>query len=252
MEACGRLTGSIQSAVGFVPTCVALLHFRTGAPPPAVPPADLYIAAKAPRPGLAKTRLGEGIGPQPAADLYAAFLQDLGARFPNAAWYVTPDDGWGEIRRLVAADTSTPPVVAQPDGDWTHRQRHLFKQTLADAERPVILIASDSPQLTADYVQAAARALATHDLVLGPTLDGGYALIGMRAWHDVLSGVSMSTADVLQGIVARATDLGLTTALLPATFDIDLAGDLDHLRAALAGRDDLPATAAVLRRLVAA
>lgn len=65
----------------------------------------LYIAARAPRPGFAKTRLGKALGHETANALYAAFLQDLGARFAAApfpvGWYVTPADAWETLEPLV-------------------------------------------------------------------------------------------------------------------------------------------------------
>ncbi|MBI2323280.1 MAG: hypothetical protein HYU88_14575, partial [Chloroflexi bacterium] len=68
----------------------------------------LYIAAKAPRVGFAKTRLGEAVGQAQAVALYAAFLRDLAARFADApfpvGWYVTPPDAWSEIAPLVHVD----------------------------------------------------------------------------------------------------------------------------------------------------
>ncbi|MFZ0216079.1 MAG: TIGR04282 family arsenosugar biosynthesis glycosyltransferase [Candidatus Dormiibacterota bacterium] len=209
----------------------------------------LYIAAKAPRPGLVKTRLGAGIGHATATALYTAFLRDLGARFEGGpfrlGWYVTPDGAWSEIGPLVGAGTATA-VRLQPDGDWSHRQRHLLETAAAEGERPVVLIASDSPHLTTAYVADAFRALHDHDVVLGPTYDGGYALIGMRGWHDVLDGVVMSTSDVASAIRRRAHALGLRVHLLPPTFDVDEPGDLDPLLRTLAIRDDLPATAAAV------
>ncbi len=213
----------------------------------------LFIAAKAPRPGLAKTRLGSGIGQDRASALYAAFLTDLGARFPEAGWYVTPDDAWSEIAPLVRPGRlSCPaPVRVQAGGDWTERQRHLLWTLTAEGADPVVLVASDSPHLTATYVEAAFAALTEHDLVLGPTEDGGYALIGLRRWHDVLGGLRMSTGDVLERIVDRARALRLRVHLLPPTFDVDEVSDLHRLHDEIARRADLPATAAALAGVAA-
>jgi uncharacterized protein len=85
--------------------------------------------------------------------------------------------------------------------------------------------------------------------VLGPTYDGGYALIGVRGGHDVLDGIEMSRSDVVDRIRARAHALDLRTAMLPATFDVDEAADLRLLEREVEDRDDLPATAAALAQL---
>jgi glycosyltransferase A (GT-A) superfamily protein (DUF2064 family) len=85
---------------------------------------------------------------------------------------------------------------------------------------------------------------------MGRTLDGGYYLIGMRGFHDILSGVPMSTVTAAAALAARAEGLGLRLAELPVTFDIDEERDLEHLRRALAPAGACaPATWAALCRL---
>jgi rSAM/selenodomain-associated transferase 1 len=219
--------------------------------------ARLYIAAKAPRPGVAKTRLGRVVGQEAAVALYRAFLHDLAAHLVGAglpiAWYVTPPDAWRELAPHLPPPARKWPVIAQGDGDWADRQRALFHMA-AECHERVVLIASDSPQVGADDVGQAFALLERHDLVLGPVHDGGYWLIGMRARRntdrdmDVFAGVTMSTGDVLAQILARADALGLSAALLPPTFDIDEAADLDHLRDELSRRRDMAATRAALAR----
>jgi glycosyltransferase A (GT-A) superfamily protein (DUF2064 family) len=110
-------------------------------------------------------------------------------------------------------------------------------------------MASDSPQLDVATVTETFELLRSHQLVLGPTLDGGYYLIGMSEWHDVLDGATMGGSDVLDQVRARAARLGLRTALLAPTFDVDEADDLDALRDAALARPDLPATASALAEL---
>jgi uncharacterized protein len=213
---------------------------------------SLYIIARAPCPGEVKTRLARAIGDGPATRLYAAFLRDLGHRFASGPfrprWYVTPAEGWPAIATLLPNGAAWV-VREQPEGSLTDRQRHLFRESAANGESPVVLIASDSPQLEVSVVAEAFELLRRHDLVLGPTLDGGYYLIGMRGWHDVLAGATMGHADVLSQVRERASVLGLQTALLPATFDVDEIEDLARLVAVARGRPDLAATRAALAEL---
>ena len=216
----------------------------------------LYIIAKAPRVGLAKTRLGRAIGDEAAIALYRAFLRDLGARFANApfecGWYVTPPDAWDDISPLVGPCGRGRRVLLQNDGDLTERQRELFSGAAARGEERVVLIASDSPQLTIEVVEEAFRELDRHDLVVGPTYDGGYYLIGMRIGKglcDVFGGVPMSTGTVLGDVVARAGSLGLSVGWVETTFDVDEVEDLQHLRKLVQHRPDLAATRAALARL---
>lgn len=210
----------------------------------------LYIAAKSPLAGNVKTRLGPALGEAGAADLYRSFLRDLACRFANApfpvSWFVEPGS-WPEIAGVVGDGWSG--VVEQGPGDWSERQSALFRGAFARGEQPVVLIASDSPQLPADEIVRAFDLLERRDVVLGPVLDGGYYLIGLREWHDVLDGIGMSTSAVLDEIVTRSRGLGLSLALLEPTFDVDVAADLPLLRRATQERADLSWTAAALNEL---
>ena len=210
----------------------------------------LYVIAKAPRVGLAKTRLGRTIGHERAVTLYRAFLQDLAARFSGApfalGWYVTPPDAWAEISPLVGESGQ---VLFQGEGDLTERQRELFREAAGRGEERTVLIASDSPHLTVKVVEDAFRRLDRQDIVFGPTYDGGYYLIGMRGHHDVLQEAPMSVGTELDGIVARARLSGLSVALLETTFDVDVVEDIRHLRPLVLERPDLAATRDALESL---
>ena len=212
--------------------------------------AALYVIARAPRVGLAKTRLGRTIGHEKAVSLYRAFLRDLAARFSDSSfplgWYVTPPDAWPEIATLVGESER---VILQGDGDLTERQRELFQGARSRGEERVVLIASDSPHLGVEVVEEAFRRLDNNDLVFGPTFDGGYYLIGMRGYHDVLDGVPMSVGTELERITARARLTGLSVGLLESTFDIDIVEDLQHLLPLALERPDLQATRDALESL---
>lgn len=211
----------------------------------------LYIGAKAPLVGLAKTRLGRSIGPSAAATLYAAFLSDLAARFARApfavGWYITPADAWSDLAPLVGDQRSR--ILVQDGPDWTERQRRLFREAADRGETCTILVASDSPHLSVEVVADAFALLEQHDLVLGPVYDGGYYLIGMRGRHDILDGVPMSTGTVLQTMLARAEAMGLAVAQVTTTFDIDEVTDLHFLHRLVHERADLVATRAALEHL---
>ena len=185
----------------------------------------------------------------------AASSHDLAARFAGApfpvGWYVTPPDAWADLRAIVSPSGPAPPVLAQPPGDWTARQRALFRGAAARGERRTVLIASDSPHLEIEVVESALAALERDDVAIGPTHDGGYYLIGMRGWHDVLAGVAMSTDAVLDGVLAVARRTGATVAVLEPTFDIDGRDDLGLLAALDPRRDDLAATRRALAGIAA-
>ncbi len=213
----------------------------------------LYIIAKAPRVGLAKTRLGHAIGHEAAITLYKAFLQDLAARFANVpfecGWYVTPPDAWADISPLVDWGGREVRILFQKEGDLTERQREFFLGAAVRGEERAVLMAADSPHLTVEVVIQAFRELDRHDLVFGPTYDGGYYLIGMRGWHDIFHGLPMSVGTELDDIVAQAERIGLSVGRVEATFDVDEVEDLEHLRQLIQSRNDLAATRAALETL---
>ncbi len=213
----------------------------------------LYIIAKAPRAGLAKTRLGRAVGNEAAIVLYKAFLRDLAARFAGApfdcGWYVTPPDAWDDISPLVDWDGRETKVLLQGEGDLGERQREFFRGAVDRGEERVVLVASDSPQLSVEVVELAFRELRRHDLVFGPTYDGGYYLIGMRGFRDVFRGVAMSIGTELGKIVAAAELAGLSVGWVETTFDVDEVEDLEHLRLLVEHRPDLAATRLALEEL---
>ena len=220
------------------------------------------IAAKAPVPGFTKTRLGATIGMARAAELYAAFLVDLAARFTpcpgedggfDVGWAYTPADA--DFAAVLTGLGCAPPppscrFVAQHGEGWGERQANILRWGRAQGYGRTILVGSDSPHLSRPVVRDAFAALESHDMALGRTLDGGYYLIGMRGFHDVLSGVPMSTITAADALAGRTDEQGLSLAELPETFDIDEEGDLAHLRAALGPDGEAaPATWAALCRL---
>ncbi|HEV1997238.1 MAG TPA: DUF2064 domain-containing protein [Candidatus Dormibacteraeota bacterium] len=210
----------------------------------------LYIAAKPPVSGLVKTRLARAIGEYAATALYAAFLVDIAAvvrdQGISAGWFIPSQPEW-EPPLLGPRQL---PTRWQRGASWSRRQAQLFADCFQDSEGPVVLMASDSPQLTGSEISAAVGALAECDVVLGPVLDGGYYLVGMRAAYDILGTVEMTTERVSAEVLAGARALHLTSAVLPATFDVDVVADLDLLAAGVATRPHLLATASALAALV--
>lgn len=223
----------------------------------------LLIVARAPEAGVCKTRLGATIGMERAAALYAAFLVDMAQRFTTLAavrgrcfdvgWAYTP--ATCDFARLLCDLGCALPApgtrfVPQEGADFGVRQANLLRWGAAQGYAATALLASDSPHYAPAQVHEAFAALRQSDLVLARTLDGGYSLIGMRGYHDVLSGVPMSTASVADDIAAHATRLGLCLADLPVTFDVDEEADLALLHEELAPHGgNAPVTWAAMERL---
>lgn len=205
----------------------------------------LLIVARAPVAGATKTRLGATIGMERAAELYRAFLADIAATFTPAAgdrapydfgWAVTPPE-YDFDPVLIPAAVADRPVamrVAQEGGDFGARLTNLFRWAAARGWLRTVILASDSPHLGRGAAEAAFAALERHDVAVARVHDGGYYLIGLRGFHDVLAGTPIGTADAADGVIARAAELGLSVGESAPTFDVDVEDDLATLRSELA------------------
>jgi glycosyltransferase A (GT-A) superfamily protein (DUF2064 family) len=182
--------------------------------------------------------------------LYRAFLQDLGARFQgqpyDLLWAYTPEGG------PPPAGLTPGLALVQQGPDLGHRLLHLFHWAEAAGYTATIVISSDVPHLPRGVVEAGFAALATVDVVLAPSDDGGYHLVGMCRPHDIFTMVPMSTPVVRQQTEAVVAERGLSLCLLAPDFDVDLPEDLPRLAARLQADPDprLGETARVLDRLL--
>ncbi len=220
-----------------------------------MPEADtaLVIVARTPRLGEGKTRLAAGLGVSATLKLYRAFLTDLAVRFAAENeialhWAYTPaeSDFASALAQLVPHIC---PGVCFPQrgGDLASRLHQVFRETSARAFARTIVIGSDTPQVSASLVLQARLALEKYDVVLGPAEDGGYYLIAMREPYDLFTDIPMSTDQVLQMTVAKASELSLSVHLLDSLFDIDELSDFWRLAHVLQAHPDLaPATAACI------
>jgi uncharacterized protein len=218
----------------------------------------LMIAARAPVAGETKTRLGASIGMERAALLYEAFLRDLAARLTvdgdayDIGWTYSPPEidfrPW--LERIGASSGPGVHLIPQIGPDWGERQDYLLRWAHEQGYERAVLIASDSPQLEGAVIGQAFSALETHDVVMGRVLDGGYYLIGLRGYCEVLHEVPMSTSSAADALVMRAAARGCSLVELPATFDVDTAADLETLIRTLSpDGGDSPATWRALVRL---
>jgi len=208
----------------------------------------LAVMARYPTVGEVKTRLAQTIGPERACALYRAFLQDIETRFasgPRAfVWMFHPPER--DFAALVGPGVRCVPQVG---GDLGERLLNCVRRLCADGFDRVIVIGADVPHLRAAWLDEAQDCLDTADVALGPTDDGGYYLVALRAAHDIFTDIAMGTPAVLAETQAKAARAGLRVHLLPRSFDIDGADDLDRLRRLLDGPADvaLPCTSAALR-----
>ena len=204
------------------------------------PPA-VAVMAKVPGAAPVKSRLHGALTPEIATELYRCFLLDrldALADVPDIAPVVafTPP----EAERAMAA--LAPPgfrLLAQRGDDLGARLTGVVDALLDDGHAAVVATDADSPTLPMAYIERAALTLAAGetDVVIGPSDDGGYYLVGVRRrCAGLFDGIPWSTAQTRTATLARAQALGLSVSLLPPWFDVDTAEDLARLRAELAGR----------------
>ncbi len=192
--------------------------------------AEVVIFAKAPVPGKVKTRLAATIGPELAAACHQAFIADTVATVVESGLTgLIAHAGDLEHHGFDCARDAGFDFEEQPAGDLGHRMFTLLKSRLKSAER-VIFIGTDSPTIPAEFIARAAQLLDEVDVVVGPSFDGGYYLIALKQAHAApFEGISWSTEAVFIQTVERCLKAGLTYAVLPFWYDVDLAEDLRFL-----------------------
>lgn len=201
------------------------------------------IFAKAPIPGQVKTRLCPPLTPDEAASLHGSFVLDSLERSTATVKRGSVRRGFGGMGRVVACAPSSQHVffkileerygvrlIDQVGDNLGARMDHAFKTTFAMGYQRVVLVGTDVPLLPRSTYTHALSLLFHHDLILGPSLDGGYFLIGLkRPRPDLFTDIPWSTDQVLALTREKAEASGLRTALLPAQRDIDTIDDLRGL-----------------------
>jgi rSAM/selenodomain-associated transferase 1 len=209
----------------------------------------LIVVVKRPQAGRTKTRLCPPLSPQQAAELYACFMVDTlalmaGVHGVDPIIAYAPHTAEAYFRSLADTAFSLLPQVGTTLGG---RLNHVLNRCLANGYDQVAVMNSDSPNMPPQYLREAFARLdgPAVDVVLGPTEDGGYYLIGLKRPCPPLFDVTMSTPTVLQETLALARAAGLRAECLPTWYDVDTVHDLERLIGELA---DLPEDVAVATR----
>lgn len=194
----------------------------------------VIVMAKTPRPGYVKTRLRPVLSDEQCADLARGFLQDTVRKTKEISATTiiayTPDDGGDEMRSLLPYNAR---LIAQRGSDLGERLESAIADADADGFGPFVVIGTDSPTLPASFIGSAFEHLRdnANSLVIGPTDDGGYYLIGMSHPETRLfRKISWSTGRVFEQTVARAKEIPDVRILeLPSWYDVDEPADITRL-----------------------
>lgn len=188
----------------------------------------LIIFTRYPEPGLTKTRLIPTLGAKGAATLQQQMTEytlsqvrelqspSLEVRFTGGSLTLMQD--W------LGTD-----IVYQPqgEGDLGERMARSLSVAFRAGMERVVVIGTDCPGLNANLIAKALHQLHSHDLVLGPALDGGYYLIGLRCFIlELFTDINWGTAEVLHQTVAIAKKLDVSVTYLPQLADVDRPEDL--------------------------
>ncbi|WP_447969685.1 TIGR04282 family arsenosugar biosynthesis glycosyltransferase [Nitrospira sp. M1] len=198
---------------------------------PKPPESALIVFAKSPVPGSVKTRLCPPLTPDEAATLHGSLVMDTLERTKNLQ---------GVDRILACAPSQQHPffqaVSARqhialweqiPDDDLGARMAHAFSEAFTKNYTNAVMIGSDLPTISSEIIQQAVQGLRKHDVVIGPSHDGGYYLIGLKKPNpELFFDIPWSTHQVTALTKQKASDLGLSLTLLPVQRDLDTIEDL--------------------------
>lgn len=203
---------------------------------PAIP-VTVLVVAKAPVPGLAKTRLAATLGPEAAADIAAAALLDTldGVAATPVAERVVAMTGdlekacrAAEIRDRLRSFT----VIEQRGDDFAERLVNAHAD--AASGRPVLQIGMDTPQVSAELLTSCARVLVTTPALLGMARDGGWWVLGVAdpVTAECLRDVPMSQDDTGAVTLRALRHTGIDVTLVEELHDVDTVVDIPSVRAA--------------------
>ena len=214
---------------------------------------------KAPQPGRVKTRLTPPLTSEEAAALNICFLRDTSAAITHASDRARGVGVYTPVGQETAYAGILPEhfyLIAQRGESFGERLSNAAADLLDVGFRACCLIDSDSPTVTANAFRAAVDELLRDEeqIVIGPSDDGGYYLIGMQRLHRRLfEDIDWSTERVLSQTIGRAREIGFEPVMLPAFYDIDDRATLRRLCSDLFDGHDAqaPATKQFLAELIA-
>ncbi|NJN85445.1 MAG: DUF2064 domain-containing protein [Leptolyngbyaceae cyanobacterium SL_7_1] len=194
-----------------------------------VNPAHLIVFTRYPEPGKTKTRLIPALGADGAAIVQRRMTEhtitQVTAIDPLPRLEIRYSGGSQPLMEQWLGANLT--YKSQGDGDLGDRLKRAFDAAFEQGARRVIAIGIDCPDLDTARLQSAFQLLHQHDVVLGPAVDGGYYLIGLRQFvADLFGGISWGTERVLQQTVAVAEQLQRSIAYLDPLADVDRPEDL--------------------------
>jgi rSAM/selenodomain-associated transferase 1 len=200
-------------------------------------PDQLILFTRYPQPGQAKTRLIPALGDKGAADLHRQLtehcLKQVAPLHHDTSQILTIFYTGGSERQM--REWLPDIALIKQQGDTLgEKMITAFTRLQKTGKHHILLFGSDCPSLNNETIKQALIQLGSNDLVLGPSVDGGFYLIGINARYPnenlnpLLTDIAWGTDKVLRQTITRAKMLDNSYALLPTLHDIDLPEDLEH------------------------
>lgn len=217
------------------------------------PETRIIVFTKPAVPGDVKTRLVPPLTPAEAAELHLVALDDViaAARTARSGVLQLHVAGGTPLDAQLGRRYPELEILPQAGGDLGARLAAAFQTAFESGHQRVLIVGSDHPTLPPVYFERGLALLESNDVVIGPSRDGGYYLVGIRkqAWPEasiIFRSIPWSTARVLETSLQRARAAGLELASTPEWYDVDRPEDLERL-----ARDAAPgsASARFLERL---
>ncbi|MCX2745118.1 TIGR04282 family arsenosugar biosynthesis glycosyltransferase [Mangrovivirga sp. M17] len=192
--------------------------------------AKLIVFVKQPEIGKVKTRLAKDIGEEKALQIYKKLLKKTAELIEESHWptFVYYKDQIGKNDHF-----SIPWVIkkTQSEGDLGKKMHDAFVEVKEETEADkIIIIGSDCYDLSLEHLEIAAQKLDNNDVVIGPSNDGGYYLLGLKSiYKKLFSGIKWSTPEVLDKTIEKCNSLGLKIDFIEQLIDIDTLDDLNSI-----------------------
>lgn len=194
----------------------------------------LILFTRLPMPGTVKTRLMPQLDGAACADLQWALLADLAPTLRNAPRdifvFYTPEGQLQELRRLQELlDPAS--YIPQQGSDLGQRMQSAFKLVFSQGYTSVLLLGSDIPLVSSTDIATAWQVLSSHDVVFGPSTDGGYWLVGLKQIFPLLfQQTHYGHGQVLEEAQAICAAQDLSVGFTSIKGDIDVWEDLEYFR----------------------
>lgn len=190
----------------------------------------LIVFVKYPEPGKVKTRIAKELGGEKAAEIYSRMAKGVVERVlsPDAystVIYFDPPDRETDVRAWLGTDGAS--FEPQSPGTIGDRMSDAFQRVFSEGAKKAVLIGTDVPDIAGEIVSAAFGALGKTDVVLGPSEDGGYYLIGLKKNDPcIFQDIEWGTGTVFERTLGLIRERNLRYKLLGVLKDVDTADDI--------------------------